>query len=218
MNNPKSGAADRVESGARMQAEGGASAALSSIYEFVCRDAQGREKWRERVANLVTTQGLNHLLDVTFKGATQITAWYVGLKGTGSPAAGDTHASHSGWTEVTGCRRPSGGRRRDDPSGRCHGNRHFRVRLPRSGHQAPAAGSVLRLRGQRHHAGRYGTDRTQAGTYRLGEAMIAERLALWAARTASGCLLAFFAAGGFVLYAVLLTLEGADWCLKRGKR
>jgi len=44
---------------------------------------------------------LNHVLSSTLDGGTQITAWYVGLKGAGSAAAGDTMASHSGWTEVT---------------------------------------------------------------------------------------------------------------------
>jgi hypothetical protein len=35
---------------------------------------------------------------------TQITTWYIGLYGAGAsntPAAGDTMASHAGWTEVT---------------------------------------------------------------------------------------------------------------------
>ena len=72
---------------------------LKNVWEVVCRDSEGNEKWREINKNLVTTVGLNHVLSSTLDGATQITAWYVGLKGAGSAA--DTMASHSGWTEVT---------------------------------------------------------------------------------------------------------------------
>ena len=74
---------------------------LKNVWEVVCRDSEGNEKWREINKNLVTTVGLNHVLSSTLDGGTQITAWYVGLKGTGSAAAGDTMASHSGWSEVT---------------------------------------------------------------------------------------------------------------------
>lgn len=73
---------------------------LKNIWEVVCRDSEGNEKWREVNKNLVTTVGLNHVLSSTLDGATQITAWYVGLKGAGSAAAGDTMASHSGWAEI----------------------------------------------------------------------------------------------------------------------
>ncbi len=73
---------------------------LKNIWEVVCRDSEGNEKWREVNKNLVTTVGLNHVLSSTLDGATQITAWYVGLKAAGSAAAGDTMASHSGWAEV----------------------------------------------------------------------------------------------------------------------
>ena len=73
---------------------------LKNIWEVVCRDSEGNEKWREVNKNLVTTVGLNHVLSSTIDGATQITAWYVGLKAAGSAAAGDTMASHSGWAEV----------------------------------------------------------------------------------------------------------------------
>jgi hypothetical protein len=70
-------------------------------FHAVCRDRYGNIKWEETFRNLVTTEGKNSLLDVYFDGATQITTWYLGLKGTGSAAAGDTLASHAGWSEVT---------------------------------------------------------------------------------------------------------------------
>lgn len=53
--------------------------------------------------NLVVNEGLDHLLSVALAAGTQITSWYVGLTaGTPTPAAGDTMASHAGWTEQQG--------------------------------------------------------------------------------------------------------------------
>lgn len=58
--------------------------------------------WHEGFANLVVNQGLNDLLNVTLSGDTQDTTWFVGLmSGTPTAAAGDTLASHAGWTEIT---------------------------------------------------------------------------------------------------------------------
>jgi len=72
---------------------------LKNIWNIKCFDSEGNLKWDVTKKNLVVTEGLNHVLSSTFDGATQITAWYVGLKNTGSVAAGDTMASHAGWTE-----------------------------------------------------------------------------------------------------------------------
>lgn len=77
-------------------------ALIEGRWEVVCRDSQGKEKWRDTIKNLVTDAGLNHLLDVALSGGTQDTTWFVGLTdGTPTAAAGDTMASHAGWTEVT---------------------------------------------------------------------------------------------------------------------
>jgi hypothetical protein len=70
-------------------------------YEVECIGADGELKWREDITNLVTTEGKNDILDKYFKGSAYTAAWYLGLKGTGSAATGDTLASHSGWTEQT---------------------------------------------------------------------------------------------------------------------
>ena len=71
-------------------------------WSIVCRDKHGNIKWTDVIENLVTNAGLNYLLDVALSGATQVTSWYVGLTdGTPTAAAGDTMASHAGWTEVT---------------------------------------------------------------------------------------------------------------------
>ena len=73
----------------------------TNIWEIVCYESNGAEKWREKKKNLIVTEGLNHVLSSTFDAATQVTAWYVGLKAAGSVAAGDTMSSHSGWAENT---------------------------------------------------------------------------------------------------------------------
>lgn len=70
-------------------------------FKIECVGADGKVKWVEEFRNLVTTAGKNSILSVYFDAATQITTWYLGLKGTGSAAAADTLASHAGWSEVT---------------------------------------------------------------------------------------------------------------------
>lgn len=57
-------------------------------------------KFSENPANLVVNEGLDHILSSTLAGGTQITSWFVGLTDNSpTPAAGDTMASHAGWTE-----------------------------------------------------------------------------------------------------------------------
>ena len=70
-------------------------------YEVECHGPDGKLKWKDTIDNLVTTEGLNYLLDCTLKTGLASPSWYVSLvkaKTTGY-AAGDTMASHSGWTE-----------------------------------------------------------------------------------------------------------------------
>lgn len=75
---------------------------IGGVFTVICRDAQGKEKWREEAKNLMVTDGLQHILDTEFTGSSQVTTWYVGLTGTApTPAAGHTLASHTGWTEFT---------------------------------------------------------------------------------------------------------------------
>lgn len=53
--------------------------------------------------NNVVHEGLDHSLNVHFKGSSYTAAWYIGLTdGTPTVADTDTIASHAGWTEVTG--------------------------------------------------------------------------------------------------------------------
>jgi hypothetical protein len=76
---------------------------LGGIFTLECYDKNGLLKWEDNFHNLVVNEGLQHILDVEFSGTTQVTTWYLGLTdGTPTVAAGDTLASHAGWTEETG--------------------------------------------------------------------------------------------------------------------
>ena len=73
---------------------------LGGYFKIECIDKFGNLKWVMTDHNIFTNEGLDHVLDVVFSDGAQDTTHYVGLKGTGSVAAGDTMASHAGWTEV----------------------------------------------------------------------------------------------------------------------
>ena len=75
---------------------------LANYWKVTCLDKDGNVKWEENKKNLITTVGLNHILDTQFHASTQNTTWYIGLKGAGTPVAADTMASHSSWSELTG--------------------------------------------------------------------------------------------------------------------
>lgn len=71
-------------------------------FEVQCYGPDGKLKWEDTAKNLVTNEGLDHILDVVLHNATQEATWYVGLTdGTPTPAAAHTMASHTGWAEVT---------------------------------------------------------------------------------------------------------------------
>lgn len=72
------------------------------LYDIECVGADGSVKWRESFHNTVLTAGKNDLLTQYFKGSAYTAAWYVGLVDNASfsaISAGDTAASHAGWTE-----------------------------------------------------------------------------------------------------------------------
>jgi len=74
---------------------------LQNIYHVECYDKHGNFKWEDVAYNLVTSVGLDDILDKYLKGSSYTAAHYVGLTdGTPTTAAGDTMASHGGWTEV----------------------------------------------------------------------------------------------------------------------
>lgn len=76
------------------------------IYTVTCFGSDGQEKWQDTFENTVATVGKNALLDVFFAtGAVGVgkTTWYMGLTNSApTTSAGDTMASHAGWSEKTG--------------------------------------------------------------------------------------------------------------------
>lgn len=75
--------------------------APSIYYKVECYDKDGNLKWEDGFHNLVTTGGKTDIVDKYLKGSSYTAAWYLGLCGAGTKAAGDTLASHAGWTEAT---------------------------------------------------------------------------------------------------------------------
>ena len=78
---------------------------LTNYYQVECYDSSGSLRWKETIKNLVTTEGLDYLLNTAFKNGTSISSWYVGFKEAGAPASTDTAAtigvSPTAWTEYT---------------------------------------------------------------------------------------------------------------------
>jgi hypothetical protein len=75
---------------------------VAGKFIVTCRDAEGNIRWEDGFPNLVVTTGKNDLLNKYFLGSAYTATFFVGLKGTGTIAAGDTMASHAGWTDITG--------------------------------------------------------------------------------------------------------------------
>lgn len=97
-------ATDLVSSGLTCNTKAGEAAQATGVYHVECRDKDGNLKWSAESKNLVVNAGLAYMAGSALTSVTQITTWYLGLYGAGAsntPAAGDTMASHAGWTEVT---------------------------------------------------------------------------------------------------------------------
>lgn len=94
---------DSYDAGLVMKSDHGAHRQITTKYTVECFDKDGNLKWKEEFNNLITTEGLNDSLDKYFKGSSYTAAWYLGLVSGATPtfAAGDTLASHAGWTEFT---------------------------------------------------------------------------------------------------------------------
>jgi len=99
----KTKATDVVSSGLTCNTKAGETAQATGKYHVECRDKDGNLKWTAESKNLVVNVGLRYMAGTALTSVTQITTWYLGLYGSGAsntPAAGDTMASHAGWTEI----------------------------------------------------------------------------------------------------------------------
>ncbi len=91
----------QMDAKALLRAKAAGNVAVHGHWEVVCRDADGKIKWSDSFDNLVTSEGLDELLDVALSAKAATTTWYAGLTdSTPTAAAGDTMASHAGWVEV----------------------------------------------------------------------------------------------------------------------
>ena len=101
----KTKATDIVSSGLTCNTKAGEAAQATGVFNIICRDKDGNLKWQAESKNLVVNVGLQYMAGTALDGTTtRVTTWYLGLYGAGAsntPAAGDTMASHAGWTEVT---------------------------------------------------------------------------------------------------------------------
>ena len=83
----------------------GEGASGGGVFHFKCYDKDGNLKWEDTAKNLVVNTGLQDMNTQYFNTPSPYTsAWYIGLvddSGFSAYAAGDTLASHGGWTETT---------------------------------------------------------------------------------------------------------------------
>ena len=103
MTTEKLKAVDVVSGGLTCSPKAGETAQATGVYYVECHDKDGNLKWTAESKNLVVNAGLAYMAGSALTSVTQITTWYLGLYGAGAsntPAAGDTMASHAGWTEV----------------------------------------------------------------------------------------------------------------------
>jgi hypothetical protein len=94
---------DTVASGLIAGTRSGEDALALGKFIIQCFDKDGKLKWEDENHNLVVNTGLQYMCGTALTSVAQITTWYIGLYGAGAsntPAAGDTMASHAGWTEV----------------------------------------------------------------------------------------------------------------------
>lgn len=104
MLNDNAKSTDSVTAAASVGAAPQAAAKAGGVFHVQCHDAQGNLKWEVKEHNLVVNVGLQDMNTKYFTGSSYTATWYLGLYGaaaSNNPAAGDTMASHAGWTEVT---------------------------------------------------------------------------------------------------------------------
>lgn len=96
---------DSVFAGLVAKTGSSTAAQAGGIYRIQCLDKDGNLKWEDSMHNLVVNEGVQDMNTKYFKGAAYTAAFFLGLvtgPGSGTTfAAGDTLASHAGWTEFT---------------------------------------------------------------------------------------------------------------------
>lgn len=103
MLNSKAVAGDRLGASVVQQSSSKEGIKGGGVFTVQCRDKDGNLKWEAKSPNLVVNVGLKDMNDKYFTGSGYTATWFIGLYGAGAannPAAGDTAASHAGWTEV----------------------------------------------------------------------------------------------------------------------
>lgn len=104
MFNEKAKTADAVGAALEKLLGSGENARAGGVFRLECRDSDGNLKWSAESHNLVVNVGLQDMNAKYFTGTSYTAAWYIGLYGaaaSNTPAAGNTAASHAGWTEIT---------------------------------------------------------------------------------------------------------------------
>jgi len=100
-----SSAKDQVSATLVTRPDLGETVGAGGIYTVECVGPDGQVKWADSFHNLVMNGGLANMNGAYLAGSAQSTTWYLGLvtgPGSGTTfAAGDTLASHAGWTEST---------------------------------------------------------------------------------------------------------------------
>jgi hypothetical protein len=105
MFNDKASTSDAVSAGLAAKVGSAESANAGGVFHVQCFDKDGNLKWETQTHNLVVNQGLQDMNSKYFSGSSYSAAFYLGLitgpaSGT-SFVAGDTLATHGGWTEFT---------------------------------------------------------------------------------------------------------------------
>lgn len=73
---------------------------FGAIWHFECWKPDGSLRWELTKKNIIVNVGLNDVLDQYLDEGTG-PPWFVGLKDTGAPVAGDTMASHASWATIS---------------------------------------------------------------------------------------------------------------------
>jgi hypothetical protein len=101
----KSQMGETVQAGVGKSVQERERGSFGGVFKVECFGPDGKKKWEDEFHNLVVNEGLQDLNNKYFKGVTYSAAWYLGLvTGPGSGTtynAGDTLATHAGWTEFT---------------------------------------------------------------------------------------------------------------------